>query len=236
MLTAVGFLTSAVTGLVLYIEPHGRIAYWTNWRLLGLGKDQWDGIHIISSAVFVVAGGFHLVYNWRPFLSYMRAKVETGLRLRRELGIAVAALLLIVISGIFHLPPLGWLLDANEAIKTSWVDDLSDNPPFGHAELKSLGFVTRYLGLDPAVALDVLRREGIEDVGLRDTLEEIAGRHGLPPGEIYRILKQASPATPGGEFTPLGPARPGRMQGTGTGRGRLGGGGGGRGGGRGGLF
>jgi hypothetical protein len=31
-----GFIVLALTGIVLFIMPHGRVAYWTDWRFLGL--------------------------------------------------------------------------------------------------------------------------------------------------------------------------------------------------------
>jgi len=33
-----GFI-SAFTGIILYIVPHGRVAYWTFWDLLGISND-----------------------------------------------------------------------------------------------------------------------------------------------------------------------------------------------------
>jgi hypothetical protein len=53
---------------MLYIEPHGRVAYWTKWSFLGLEKDQWGNIHIFSGLLFLVAGGFHLYYNLKKNL------------------------------------------------------------------------------------------------------------------------------------------------------------------------
>ena len=34
------FAVLTVTGIVLYIVPQGRIAYWTHWSLAGLDKEQ----------------------------------------------------------------------------------------------------------------------------------------------------------------------------------------------------
>ncbi len=38
LLTFGSFLIMTVTGLVLYFVPHGRVAYWVDWKLLGLTK------------------------------------------------------------------------------------------------------------------------------------------------------------------------------------------------------
>jgi len=48
LLTTFCFVVLVLTGFVLFVEPHGRVAYWTDWRLLGLGKQHWDGIHRAS--------------------------------------------------------------------------------------------------------------------------------------------------------------------------------------------
>ena len=81
----VSFILLLLTAIILYIEPHGRVAYWTKWNFLGLEKDQWGNIHLFSGLLFLVAGGFHLYYNWKPLIGYLSGKIETGLRYKREL-------------------------------------------------------------------------------------------------------------------------------------------------------
>jgi hypothetical protein len=44
----VSFILLLLTAIILYIEPHGRVAYWTKWNFLGLEKHQWGNIHIFS--------------------------------------------------------------------------------------------------------------------------------------------------------------------------------------------
>lgn len=34
------FLVLTITGFVLYVVPHGRVAYWIHWSLAGMEKDQ----------------------------------------------------------------------------------------------------------------------------------------------------------------------------------------------------
>ena len=50
------FFVLTTTGIVLYIVPHGRVAYWTLWSLAGLEKDQWAGIHMTFGGVFIITG------------------------------------------------------------------------------------------------------------------------------------------------------------------------------------
>lgn len=41
------FFMMLLTSVVLYLTPQGRVAYWADWRLLGLSKEQWGAIHIL---------------------------------------------------------------------------------------------------------------------------------------------------------------------------------------------
>ncbi|MFH0959384.1 MAG: DUF4405 domain-containing protein, partial [Pseudomonadota bacterium] len=44
MMTAAGFILMTASGIVAYVVPHGRIAYWTDWSFLGLSKTNWADI------------------------------------------------------------------------------------------------------------------------------------------------------------------------------------------------
>ena len=46
------FIILSLSGIVLYIMPYGRVAYWINWGIAGLSKDDWDAIHTIIGFVF----------------------------------------------------------------------------------------------------------------------------------------------------------------------------------------
>ena len=41
------FAVLTVTGLMLYVIPQGRVAYWIQWSLLGLGKEGWRDVLIL---------------------------------------------------------------------------------------------------------------------------------------------------------------------------------------------
>jgi hypothetical protein len=42
----VSFILVGITSIILYIVPHGRVAYWADWHLLGLTKTEWGNLHI----------------------------------------------------------------------------------------------------------------------------------------------------------------------------------------------
>ena len=90
------FLILLVTGVVLYLVPHGRVANWINWELMGLSKDQWTSVHILSVLLFLLVSIFHLIFNWKPFKHYFYHKLQ-GVQRFRELSLAL------LISGFFLL-------------------------------------------------------------------------------------------------------------------------------------
>lgn len=202
----VSFILLLLTAIILYIEPHGRVAYWIKWNLLGLEKDQWGNIHIFSGLLFLIAGGFHLYYNWKPLINYLSGKIESGLRYKRELTISCLILLWIIVSGIWSLPPLVYVADLGEAIKSSWVTAPELEPPFGHAELASLKTFCKKQGIPLDRAMADLREAGFKVDHSGQTLGNIADSKGTSGMGVYEVIRKLEPKPkamkPGSAWTP----------------------------------
>ena len=202
----VSFILLLLTAIILYIEPHGRVAYWIKWNFLGLEKDQWGNIHIFSGLLFLVAGGFHLFYNWKPLIRYLSGKIETGLRYKRELMISSLIFLWIIASGIWSLPPLVYVADLGEAIKSSWVTSAELEPPFGHAERVSLKTFCKKQGISLDRAMAELREAGFKVNRPDKTLGNIADSKGTSGMGVYAVIKKLEPKPemmkPGSVWTP----------------------------------
>lgn len=192
--TVFGFVIMAITGLVLYIVPAGRIAYWIEWQFLGLTKPQWDSIHILSSILFLVAGIFHMYFNWKPLMNYFRDRLTKGIKLRRELAISLAVSVWLVISALFAIPPLSYLLDLNEYVKAAWIVQDEYEPPFGHAEMLSLRVFCKKMDIDLETAIAELRQQGIQFEDADETLEDIGAGNNTAPMNIYLLIKKHEPA------------------------------------------
>jgi hypothetical protein len=80
----------AVTGIVLFVTPPGRVAHWPGWRLPGLGKDRWSAPHIWFALLFLIASGFHTWLNWRTLLGYFTSRLTHQFPPRREWTPALA--------------------------------------------------------------------------------------------------------------------------------------------------
>lgn len=189
----VAFMVTAFSGIILYLVPQGRIAYWTDWRLWGLSKTQWTDIHIIACIVFLVSAGFHIYFNWKPLVHYLSGKAAGALRYRRELAASLLLGLWVVASGILGLPPLSYLSELSDTIKAAWITSPEYEPPYGHAELLSLKVFCNRLKIPLEQALAQLKAQGFQAAAPSRSLKDIAAAKGVSPLQLYRVIKKFEP-------------------------------------------
>ncbi len=182
-----------LSSVVLYIEPHGRVAFWSQWRLWGLEKTQWDDIHVAIGVLFVIALVFHLFFNWNPIIRYMRIRTPGGLGL---VSATLAITVFVAAGALFGLPPVKQVLDLENSIKKYQTKRLG-NPPFGHAELAPIEDLARFTGVDPEAGLAKIRQAGLHAESIRQNLKEIAQINHTTPKKIYRIFLTARAFPPG---------------------------------------
>ncbi len=182
------FLLLAVSGIVLYLAPHGRVAYWTHWTLGGLGRESWQALHTVLALLFVLAGAVHLYFNWRVLWSYLRSRLATGVHLKREVTLALAATVAVAALTLSDLPPFSSLMELGERAKGSWSIS-GGEPPVPHAELLPLERLaaTTQVPLDRLLA--DLEAAGFEGVSPRTTLAALAEASGRTPDEIWSRLQ-----------------------------------------------
>jgi hypothetical protein len=194
------FVVLTVTGIVLYIVPQGRIAYWTLWSFLGLNKEQWGDVHIMFGGIFIATGIWHLYFNWAPFKKYLLERARGHIQVKQELVSSLALSAVIVALSMLDLPPAGWVFQLNDAIKDSWVSAPEHEPPFGHAEEVSLAGLAQRLGLDLDQGIAALSAQGVKVDGPTDSLEHIARVNDTTPMALFAVF--GSQKTP--DATPLG--------------------------------
>lgn len=183
------FVVLLVSGLVLYVAPPGRIANWTDWRLLGLTKGQWESVHTILSFAFAIGALFHVLkFNWKVLLNYLRKKAVSGLRYRRELIASLVLSLLFLAGSATEIPPFVQIMDFGEYVKNSWAEP-EEEPPVPHLELQTLAKVARSLSLTPEQAIKILRRNGVSVEDTNRTLRDVAESADLSAREVYAMLR-----------------------------------------------
>ncbi len=191
MTALASFAVLLLTSVVLYFEPHGRVAYWGDWRFLGLTKESWDQVHLTTGVLFLASIGLHVWLNWKPLLSAMRNRARQ-LRFTPPVVLALVLTLFVAVGTLLGLPPMKQVLDFSAWLKESHVATYG-NPPYGHAELSTLADFTRAVGLDADACLAALEAEGIQ-ARPDQTLLDIAEAADRSPKQIHEIMLATRPA------------------------------------------
>jgi hypothetical protein len=202
------FVVMLVTSIILYLVPQGRIAYWSDWRLLGLTKTDWGNIHINLGFLFLIAIALHIYYNWKPLVAYLKNKAKQLKILTPDFTAALIIVSACVVGTYFLWPPFSWVMALNDHVKQSAALKYGE-PPYGHAELSSLKSFARKLDLDLAESLRLLEAAGYRVDSPKETLAQIAKQHQVTPQTVYRTIQPASrSAGPAGESGAGLPADP----------------------------
>ena len=191
---ALSFLVMSVTGIMLYIVPKGKVAYWANWQMLGLTKTQWGDIHITSMILFLIVTIWHIYYNWKPLLNYLRDSAKKITLFKKEFLIALILNTVFVVGTLVGIQPFTFVLDINSDIKTYWEKEYG-SPPYGHAEESSLNSFSRRIGVNVQKAMILLGEKNIKVDSPNQTLLQISQENGVAPQVIYQTIKPKRSAT-----------------------------------------
>ncbi len=189
---ALSFIVTIVTSVILYIVPQGRVAYWADWRLWGLSKEQWGNVHINVGLLFLLALGLHIYYNWRPLMAYLKNRSRQMRVFTPSFNVALAICLATVFGTLLVAPPFSWVLDLNIAFKDSGARKYGE-PPYGHAELSSLRTFAKKVELDTQVAIQRLKDSGFRVTDGNQTLQELAGLNKTTPKALFEAMKAGAP-------------------------------------------
>ncbi len=179
-----------VSGLILYISPPGRVANWTDWRLIGLTKTGWRNQHLIFGFVFILLSLFHLfLVNWKAFLCYLKTKTAEGFRRPTEL---LAILLLSLLFGVgtcYDIEPFSAIIQFGNRISSSW-EDQEKRAPIPHAELMTLTELAQQPGMggDSEALKAKLEKAGLTVASSKVTLAAIAEANGMAAEHVYEML------------------------------------------------
>jgi len=189
------FALLSASGIVLYLVPQGRVAFWSEWRLWGATKEGWAALHILLSVLFLAAGVVHIVLNWGPILSYLKDRRLQGPKPSLELALAFGLTALFSAGALGGFAPFRWVMDLNTAVKDQASRSYGE-PPYGHAEQSSLKLFCERTSLDPTKAEALLRSAGMTVLGPQDRLQDIAKRNGRTPQQVYLAMKPAERPKP----------------------------------------
>ena len=182
------FILVVLTSLILYIVPQGRVAYWADWRLWGLSKEQWGNVHIVNGLLFLLSLFLHIYYNWRPIVSYMKNTAKELKIFTREFNVALGLTIVFTIGTLVEAPPFQWVIDLNGYLKDEAAVKYGE-PPYGHAELSSLKTFVKKQGFDLKESMASLKTAGMKFDSEKQTLKDIARENNVSPQQVYIAMK-----------------------------------------------
>ncbi len=181
------FLVMSYTGIMLFIVPHGRVAYWANWHLFGLSKSQYGDIHTTSMVAFLIFATLHIYYNFKPIVSYLKDKTKKISFTKKEFLIALLINVIFVVGTLIPVHPFKGFMAMGEKIKESWTKTYGE-PPYGHAEETKLKIFCRKMGIDLNNAKDILNENDIK-FEENETLKAIGINNSIAPSKVYDMIK-----------------------------------------------
>lgn len=183
------FIYLSFSGIIMYITPPGRIAYWADWKIFGMNKTMYNETHITISMLFLLAMVLHIWLNWKPIVNYMKNSKGTLVVFTKE------TLIGLVLSLVFVWGTLGGYAPFASAI--SYINDIREDyeysigePPYPHAELTTMLAFIKRMKFDEEKAVKLLAEAGITYT-MEQNLKTIADANSTDPAHIYKVLLPA---------------------------------------------
>jgi len=185
---AASFLLLLISGTALFVSPPGRVANWSDWRMFGMTKHQWSGVHTWFATVFVLMAVFHLMFNFRPLMNYFRDRLTRRLGWRWEWVVALVLCVGVFVGAQVRVPPFSTLLDFGERVKKSW-EDVRVAAPIPHAELLSLKELSSQAKVPYETAVERLEARGFKGIRPEAIVQGLARTNQVSAQRIFEIIQ-----------------------------------------------
>ena len=181
------FFVLTISSFILYVIPDRKVTSWTNWKFLGIDKQQWDNLHINMGILFLVMIIWHIYFNWKPIKNYLKIKKELKI-FTKEFNVALIVVVLFTAGTISMTLPFSAFVNMGNGLKaTSSIS--TGNPPYGYAEFSTLKDFCILTSIDTSKVLEKLEAKNIKVGGLNQTLKVIASDNNIRPKDIYLAIK-----------------------------------------------
>jgi hypothetical protein len=192
--TLLSFVLLLITSVVLYVTPQGKVAFWANWKMMGLDKEQWGAMHTNIGILFIVAGLVHTFINGKAIAAYLKNKTRKFRLFTMDFNVALAITLAVALLTLWELPPLNSVQHYNASLKDAAAQKYGD-PPYGHAEASTLSTFCQRIGLDLDQAIKNLNEAGLKNISASATLADMSNANKIPPQELYNLMAPVSEKT-----------------------------------------
>ena len=181
------FFVLALSSVILYLIPDRKVTSWSDWKFIGLDKQQWDNLHINLGILFLFTAIWHIYFNWKPIKNYLKVKKKLKV-FTKEFNVALFITSLFVVGTITMTLPFSFLVNIGNGIKSIKSLDIG-NPPFGYAEYASLKDFCIITSTNLQESLQRLKAKNIKVNSTKDTLKTISKENGISPKELFAIIK-----------------------------------------------
>lgn len=183
------FLVISISGIVLYFAPPGRVAYWSIWKFMALTKTQWQALHTIFTFLFIAGAAVHIYFNWKVIVSYLKVKINEGMKRGKELVLSSSAAVIILVFTLTGAPPFSYVMDLGEDLSNSWATHETE-PPIPHAELLTIPEFAEVVKIPAGKIISTLKNNGINVEDSLLTIKQVAEKNNLSPQQLYGIFQK----------------------------------------------
>jgi len=177
-----------ISSIILFVAPPTHVGHFSPWRMIGLGRCQWNLVHIMSGLLFVLASLVHAWLNWNPVRAYLGRK-DSATPFRWPVVAAAVLTAYICAGSLAGLPPMRQFVDGLRLIKGMHVRDYGV-PPYGFTEQAELREVIRFMGWKEEQCLGMLKKNGLSINSTKDSLAAIANNNGLRIGALLDAMHE----------------------------------------------
>ncbi|MFC1553626.1 DUF4405 domain-containing protein [candidate division KSB1 bacterium] len=186
---SLSFLIMAFSGVILFLRPEGSIAHWTDWSVLGLDKKGWEGVHAIFTALFIILATWHLVFNWRVLLHYLKGSLKKDMHHTREISLAVIMVLFFMFASVIQMQPFWKLMDIRGDIK-SGDSKLTVIPPSTYTKETTINELAVIVKMPAKEILYELKEKGYIVVDPDDKFSLLAEKNNISPEKLFMEIHE----------------------------------------------
>ncbi len=183
------FIILTWTGIMLYIAPHGRVANWTNWKIMSASKSDFERMHTIWGYIMVILSLLHIYLNWNSIKMYIKKKKSNFISKEFIISLLIVAVLFVLIRK--NVGPVKLIMNIGEKASNSWEKKALSSPPVPHAETMSINELSKYIDYSGEEILNILKNAGIEVNSTEDIIEDIARNNNMSPAKMYEIINKS---------------------------------------------
>jgi len=181
------FILLTISGIILYMAPHGRIAHWIHWEIAGIDKTGLETIHTIFAFLFIISTVLHIYYNWNVFWNYIISRARKTLNRRAEIIVSIVISLIVLAGSIAAIPPFSTIMEWGDTLKDSWHSE-AEEPPIPHAELMNINEIADRTGVPIDTAMARLREAGIKVNRPHQRIGGIAKMNDISAREVFMVI------------------------------------------------